>query len=574
MEDTELRPLQIMASAIAGRAVEVAPAAAASRTWTDGRTIFLEPGAGHRDRLRLLAVQASLLAEGSLARDVVAELRGRRGLATRYLAVEGHRALAANDHALPRWMHPMIDHGVAGGLAAPSDSLELARRERGLVPAWAFGTVDARRVTLAEPDDHVPPLPAGVAPGGELPDPADLEALEEPVDGEPDLGDVLSSPVGGGGPIGRLLARLLRPTRNRDGGGDPGADSPTHGSPTRLPSGRTAVSLLGAGATLEGVEPDEAVAHVYPEWDERRQGYRPDWCQVLEPAAEVDPSALLALPDGTALRRALARLGTELAPCRRQRQGLDLDIDAVVEARVDRVAGGRQVDDVYIDTLRRSRGLSVLVLLDVSGSAAEPGVGGRTVHEHQREAAAALVDALHRLGDRVALHAFSSRGRTAVQVVAVKGFDEGLDVRVSHRLTALRPAAFTRLGAAIRHGAALLHAGGGTPRRLLVVLSDGFAYDHGYEGTYGEGDARRAILEARRRGVGCLCLSVGADVELGALRRVFGTAAHAAVPTTAHLAASIGPLFAAALRSAESHRRSFQRVERTRGRLQQDRRDR
>ena len=30
----------------------------------------------------------------------------------------------------------------------------------------------------------------------------------------------------------------------------------------------------------------------------------------------------------------------------------------------------------------------------------------------------------------------------------------------------------------------------GTPRRLLVVLSDGFAYDHGYEGRYGEADAR------------------------------------------------------------------------------------
>jgi nitric oxide reductase NorD protein len=573
MADTDLRPLRILASAIAGRSVEVAPAAPAARTWTDGRTIFLEPGVDRRDRLRLLAVQASLLAGGSLEPELVAALRGRRGLAARYLAVEGHRALAANDQALPRWMHPMIDHGVAARLDAPSDSLDLARRDRGLVPAWAFGAVDARRVTGAG-DPRPPSDPLDPGPGAAHAEVADLEELEDAGDDGPDLGTTLSSPVGGGGPVGRLLARLLRPTRNRDGGGDPGADSPTHRSTAPSPAGRSRVSVVLPGATLEGVEPEAPLAHLYPEWDERRQAYRPDWCHVLEPAAAAEPTARLVLPDGVALRRALARLGTELVPCRRQRQGLDLDIDAVVEAHVDRLAGGRQVDDVYLDTLRRSRGLSVLVLLDVSGSAAEPGVAGRTVHEHQREAAGALVDALHRLGDRVALHAFSSRGRTAVQVVPVKGFDERLDERVAQRLAGLRPAAFTRLGAAIRHGTALLDAGGGTPRRLLVVLSDGFAYDHGYEGSYGETDARRALLEARRRGVGCLCLSVGADVDLGALRRVFGGTAHASVPTAEQLAASIGPLFAAALRSAEAQRRSFQRVERTRGRLQQDRRDR
>ena len=97
------------------------------------------------------------------------------------------------------------------------------------------------------------------------------------------------------------------------------------------------------------------------------------------------------------------------------------------------------------------------------------------------------------------------------------------------------------------------------------MLSDGFAYDHGYEGRYGEADARRALVEARRRGVGCLCLSVGTDADPAALRRVFGTAAHATVPTPEQLPSVIGPLFRAALRSAEAQRRAFQRKERTQG---------
>jgi nitric oxide reductase activation protein len=185
----------------------------------------------------------------------------------------------------------------------------------------------------------------------------------------------------------------------------------------------------------------------------------------------------------------------------------------------------------------------VLVLLDVSGSAGEPGTGGKTVHEHQRAVAASLTSALHLLGDRVALYAFNSRGRQAVHVMRVKGFDDHLDGAAARRLAAVTPGAYTRLGAAIRHATSILDERGGTPRRLLVVLSDGFAYDHGYEGRYGEADARRALVEARRREIGCVCLSVGADVDPAALRRVFGSAAHATVPRGEELPALIGPMF-------------------------------
>ena len=118
----------------------------------------------------------------------------------------------------------------------------------------------------------------------------------------------------------------------------------------------------------------------------------------------------------------------------------------------------------------------------------------------------------------------------------------------------------------------MLEERGGTSRRLLLVLSDGFAYDHGYAGAYGEADARRALSEVRRRGTGCLCLSIGAGTDPAALRRVFGTAAHATIPTADQLPGLIGPLARAALRSAEAQRRVFQRRERTRARLELDRR--
>ena len=221
------------------------------------------------------------------------------------------------------------------------------------------------------------------------------------------------------------------------------------------------------------------------------------------------------------------------------------------------LAGAAPDEAVYLDSLRRRRDLAVLILLDVSGSVAEPGATGQTVHEQQRAAAAALTAALHEIGDRVALYAYHSRGRSAVQLVPVKRFDDDLDTLVMRRLHGLVPGAYSRLGAAIRHGAAVLEERGGTPRRLLVVLSDGLAYDHGYEPAYGAADARRALAEARRRGTGCLCLSLGASTDVETLRRVFGSAAHATIPRTEQLSQVIGPLFRSALRSAEVPRRRW-----------------
>jgi nitric oxide reductase activation protein len=298
----------------------------------------------------------------------------------------------------------------------------------------------------------------------------------------------------------------------------------------------------------------------YPEWDVTRKSYRPAWCTVREVEPTIRASATQAFDDAIGVRRPLSRLGMGLDRRHRQPQGDDIDIDAAVEARVEVRAGSVPDEAVYLDSLRRRRDLSVLLLLDVSGSAAEPGTLGRTVHEQQRAAVANLTVALHDLGDRVALYAYYSQGRGAVSMVPVKRFDDHLDARVMRRLNSLEPGAYSRLGAAIRHGSAVLEARGGTSRRLLVVLSDGLAYDHGYERAYGAADARRALTEARRRGTGCVCLTIGAGTDVQSLRRVFGNTAHATIARPDQLAGVIGPLFRSALRSAQVSRGVRRRV--------------
>src|SRR5262249_3608222 len=149
----------------------------------------------------------------------------------------------------------------------------------------------------------------------------------------------------------------------------------------------------------------------YPEWDVHRRRYREDWCTVQEIQSRPAEGAPPIGSDGHHLRRSLARLGTGFDCWHRQGDGDDVDIDAAVEARVAVMAGSAPDEAFYLDNRRRRRDLAVLLLLDVSGSAAEPGAMGQRVHEHQRAAATALAVALHRLGDRVALYGFRSQGR-------------------------------------------------------------------------------------------------------------------------------------------------------------------
>jgi nitric oxide reductase NorD protein len=547
--------LALLASALAGRTVVVASGAPGEPAWTDGITVFIDAEASTVRQLESVTVQASLLASGSLAPDLMRKLGRRSGLARRYLAVEGQRALAANDDLLPYAVRSLIDLDLVSRTTSPAESLSVAAARGDIAdPPASFGVIRARNLLTAHAASSHAESQNVHAPRRESKKAlADLEdGGADAADGE-DVEDPFSSPVGGGGAVGKLLQRLLRRVRQLGGGGSPGADTPTHRSPDGI-RGAGPVTSTSAGAS-EVDDVDDSEGTKYPEWDVHRGRYRHDWCTVHESDPPRKQGHSFERPDVHALRRPLTRLGIGLDRCHRQRQGDDIDVDAAVEARVEMLAGSAPGEAVYLDSLRRRRDLAVLVLLDISGSSSEAGTFGQTVHEQQRAAAAALTVALHDLGDRVALYAYQSQGRSAVHMLPVKRFDENLGAVVMQRLGSLTPGAYSRLGAAIRHGTAVISEKAGTSRRLLVVLSDGLAYDHGYERVYGAADARRALGEARRQGIGCLCLTIGAGTDTGELGRVFASAAHASIPKPRQLADVIGPLFRAALRTADLRRK-------------------
>jgi Mg-chelatase subunit ChlD len=240
-----------------------------------------------------------------------------------------------------------------------------------------------------------------------------------------------------------------------------------------------------------------------------------------------------------------------------ERVGDDLDLDALVSRVADVRAGATVEADqrVYLGLRRLARSFGVLLLVDVSGSTADPAPSGETVLAVQVDAASRLIRAFSSLGVSVAAYAFRSRGRHAVRLERLLSFFEHSPTAGIARTRQIQGEGFTRLGAAVRHASTVLFDEAGTRERLLLVISDGFAFVVDYEGEYAETDARRALEEARTRGVACLCLSFGTSESDAALSRVFGSAAHVSAGALSEILDRLPVLLRHALAEGRGRRR-------------------
>jgi nitric oxide reductase activation protein len=313
--------------------------------------------------------------------------------------------------------------------------------------------------------------------------------------------------------------------------------------------------IIGTSRLRDLVFDRAPLGHRYPEWDCRSNQYRHDWCAVTEfelsladSDAELDPGA------DRQLLRALARLGLKPEQRRRQADGEELDLTALVDFAIARATGAATDGRVFAATAPTAHDLGILILLDATGSTGESAQGSK-VFDDQRRVVARLTAALDELGDRVATFAFYSHGRENVRFLRVKDFDERYDSTAQRRLATLEPTGFTRLGAAVRHGTRILTTEAGTSSTLLVVVGDGHPYDDGYEHRYAQQDSRRALAEANAAGVGCACLSIRASTDPDVIERVWGHVSHRQLEDPAELARHVTPLFRNALRDAAASRR-------------------
>lgn len=282
--------------------------------------------------------------------------------------------------------------------------------------------------------------------------------------------------------------------------------------------------------TLDETIDDPSRPH-YPEWDARIGRYRERWCRIIE--REAPPGDSTALQAAMGARASLAarlaqliraRRQGRLQRLRRQSEGEEFELDALVHAVSD-LRSGRSPDlRVHRRSIRQKPDLSVLLLMDLSAStntSTMTSQGESTLLSLIREASLLLGMAATHSGDSYAIHGFRSNGRHEVEYLRFKEFREPLEDTVLAKLSGTAGALSTRMGAAIRHASAQMrHCR--TAQRLILVLTDGQPHDIDvFDPAYLALDAARAVERSTAEGTPVFCVSVDRDAD-AYLQKIFG----------------------------------------------------
>jgi len=259
---------------------------------------------------------------------------------------------------------------------------------------------------------------------------------------------------------------------------------------------------------MNSKDPEEVREFRYHEWDHRISKFKIDYVTVQERKATGDDISFyddfMKEKSGliTQIRRQFQMMRPEgYAKSKRQIDGDDLDIDAVVRYMVDIKAGVDPDERIYIKTLKSRRDVAVGFLIDISTSTA----GSKL--ETEKKALILMSEALNELGDNFGIYAFYS-GYSGTQFYVLKDIDEEYNHQVKMNISSLECGSANRDGAAIRHATRkLLNAR--EKSKLLIVLSDGQpSILPEYSGDYAYQDVRMSLMEAKQKGVGTFCVTV------------------------------------------------------------------
>jgi nitric oxide reductase NorD protein len=263
----------------------------------------------------------------------------------------------------------------------------------------------------------------------------------------------------------------------------------------------------------KGVYHEEG-AFFYNEWDHKRRHYRKNWCVLRELDVHPGSAGFIALttakyaPQVAQLKRTFELLRGEDRLLKRQKNGDDIDLDAVIAAYADMKSGMELTERLLVKRHKAERDLAVIFMVDMSGSTKG------WINDAEREALVMLCEALEVLGDRYAIYGFSGITRKRCEIFRVKRFDEPYSDVVKSRIAGIQPQDYTRMGVAIRHLTTLLNQVEARTK-LLITLSDGKPddYSDNYRGEYGIEDTRQALVEAHRSGIKPFCITIDREAR-------------------------------------------------------------
>lgn len=267
----------------------------------------------------------------------------------------------------------------------------------------------------------------------------------------------------------------------------------------------------------------------YDEWDYRDNRFKRHWAWVQERRlSEKDLGTALNLLEQHAtvlarLKRAIqSQKPTRVKPLRRQYEGDELDIEAVIGFVAEKRAGMAPKPTLYRQRIVQQRDTAVLLLADLSTSIMQQAEGGGRVVDRIRAGLLLFGEAMEEIGDAYAIAGFASKYRDNVSYYPIKTFEQNMNADIRATIGGLSGRLATRMGAAIRHATRRFEQAP-SERRLLLILSDGRPadYDDGGDERYLHEDTRMAVKQASDAGVHAFCITL--DTSGGEyLKRIFG----------------------------------------------------
>jgi nitric oxide reductase NorD protein len=259
---------------------------------------------------------------------------------------------------------------------------------------------------------------------------------------------------------------------------------------------------------------DEVVAEgiLLPEWDHKTSRYLPDHCALQLMALKTtddEPWPGDLHQQANRLKRQFEAIRPVSTWHNHQADGTEIDVNAYLDFSTQKLQRQHQPDPMlYRQLIRQHRDLSTLILTDLSLSTDAHANNEKKVIDVIKEALFLLATSLHAAGERFAIAGFTSKKRSHVRYYPIKNFDAPFDEACEAQIRAIKPAYYTRMGAAIRYASQMLGEQN-TQQKLLLILTDGKPNDlDKYETRYGLEDTRKAIQEAKTRGLTPFCVSV------------------------------------------------------------------
>ena len=268
----------------------------------------------------------------------------------------------------------------------------------------------------------------------------------------------------------------------------------------------------------ESAEVDAKGFHLtYDEWDSSKRIYKQNFCKVYPKLQQkTDPNYYRNTITKNAstllgLRKMLTNVNNKMQQQKRQTQGDEFDIDAITDLYVDVHSQRTPSEKIYISNRKKEKDLSILILLDISLSSDGYAAGNRVI-DVEKEVSILFGEILNEFNIDFSIDSFYSKTRNFSTYLTVKDFDENWNV-AKHKIGAVEPNGYTRIGAALRHAGARLDKRN-TKNKWVIVISDGKPNDYDkYEGKYGINDVKQALRELNARNINSYALAIEAEAK-------------------------------------------------------------